>query len=854
MKRVSFILFLSFLLVFSLPAQEKKHDKVKNKYQRTEQASSVDQPPVFIHGRVYNSDKEKLQGASVVIKGSNKGVNTNENGEFFLQGLPSGKISIAASFVGYKTKIIDYYLQSGNNDVYFTLDRDAIALEPVTVTAQMREQQVLDIPSAVTVIGSSMLENNDIREMTRLSEFVPGLAIREQTPHRPNYVIRGLTTDEVSLAAQPRVSVYFNNIPVSRPSMASAELYDMDRVEVLKGPQGTLFGRGAQAGVVHFITRKPGNESEGYLTAGAGEFGVKELQGAVTLPVIDKKLSARLAGIYFDRDGYVDNTFGGTLNGKNTAGARASLRFLPFWNTRVDLVVNYQRDDFPGTAFMSKQFPNARGITDIFQYEASLEKGKLLKNYRDLFGTSLEIKRFRNENNYLTSTTSYYKNGADSRWDGDGTAAPAIDMAETIGVNQFTQEIRYNFSKNSRTNGFLGASYWREKANQTYWFGPNEQYISYLLLQMPEYLVDAEGHVSPMVVVPDNPLLGSLAGMPLFPEHEEENRSAAVNQAVDLFLDATWRMTSRLNFTAGVRGTWEQFKVSNESLMTGGNPSTLGLLTQMVPNLFFKPVDRTTVKKRWKALTYRANLSYDVQGNFTVFAGYSKGRRPHVIQFNSAGNSEIMNQEILNSFEAGTKISLSRRLWFDITGFYQLFKNFQTSTWENNNYLIKDAGKATSWGAETSLKAAVLKNLDIFGNYAYIHARFDSLDSQGNQQEYKGNHFRLTPVQSYTVGMNGRLKMTRNLHFFIVPSYSWKSHVWFEDANTPGLEQPAFGMLNGSAGFSFTDPRLVVSVNGTNLLNEKYLISGGNTGSMFGVPTFIPGMPSLIYGKITWKF
>lgn len=854
MKRVIFILILSFLLVLRLPAQEKKHEKVKKKFQRTEQPSSVDVPPVFVHGRVHSSEKEVLAGASVVIKGSSKGVNTNENGEFFLQGLPAGKISIAASFVGYKTKIIDYYLQEGNNDVYFSLDRDAIALEPVTVTSQMREQQVLDIPSAVTVIGSSMLENNDIREMTRLSEFVPGLGIREQTPHRPNYVIRGLTSDEVSLAAQPRVSVYFNNIPVSRPSMATAELYDMERVEVLKGPQGTLFGRGAQAGVVHFITRKPGNESEGYLTAGAGEYGMKELQGAVTLPVIDKKLSARVAGIYYDRDGYVTNTFGGTLNGKNTAGVRGSLRYLPFWNTRVDLVVNYQRDDLPGTAFMSKQFPNARGISDIFQYEASLEKGKLLKNYRDLFGTSLEIKRFRNENNYLSSTTSYYKNGADSRWDGDGTAAPAIDMAETIGVNQFTQEIRYNFSKNSRTNGFLGVSYWREKADQTYWFGSNEQHMSYLLLQMPEYLVDAEGNARPMLVLPDNPLLGPLAGMPLFPEHEEENLSAAVNQAVDLFLDATWRMTARLNFTAGIRGTWEQFKVSNESLMTGGNPSTLGLLTQMYPNLFFKPVDETTVKKSWKALTYRANLSYDLQGNLSVFAGYSKGRRPHVIQFNSVGNSEIMNQEILHSFDAGTKISLSRRLWFDITGFYQLFKNFQTSAWENNNYLIKDAGKATSWGIETSLKAAVLKNLDLFGNYAYIHARFDSLDSQGNQQEYGGNHFRLTPEHSYTLGLNGRLKMSRNLHFFMVPSYSWKSHVWFEDANTPGLEQPAFGMLNGSAGLSFTDPRLVLSINGTNLLNEKYVISAGNTGSMFGVPTFIPGMPSLIYGKISWRF
>lgn len=847
------LLFILLGVAFVTPAQEKKRDRIKRKFQQTEEVTS-ELPPVLVHGRVFNADREILAGASVVVRGTRIGVNTNGEGEYYLKGLPTGVVSIQASYVGYKTKIIDYYIQQGNNDVYFTLDRDEVALEPVTVTSQQREQQLLDIPASITAVSQSMITSNNIRDLSHLAEFVPGLTIREQTPHRPNYVIRGLTSDEVSLSSQPRVSVYYNNTPVSRPSMASAELYDMERVEVLRGPQGTLFGRGAQAGVIHYVSKKAVAASEGYISAGMGDFRMKEFQTAVNGTLLPGKLFARASGIYTTRDGYVKNSFGGTLNGKNTIGGRISLRYLPFWNTRVDLVVNYQQDDLPGTAFMSKLLPNANGNTDIFQYEASLEQGKKLNNYRDLLGTSLEIKRFRNENNYLSSNTSMYTNHADSRWDGDGTAAPAIDMAENIDVKQFTQEVRYNFSMNSRTNGFAGVSYWREKVRQNYWFGPNEQYMSYLLFGMPQLMLTTDGTPLPMAALPPDPQLGPLAGLPLPSNHTEENLSGATNQAFEAFADATLRITGRLSLTGGIRATHERFKVTNESRMIGETPSILGNLTGMGPNLFFKPVPEKKVRKAWNALTYRANLKYDINENANIFAGYAKGRRPHVIQFNSAGNSEIMNEETLHSFDAGFKTAIARRLWADVTGFYQFFSDFQTNAWVDNNYRVMDAGKATSYGVEGSLKVALLKNISLFGNYAWIHARFDSIDSQGNTQEYADNEFRLTPEHSYTAGINARLKLVRGFWLFAVPSWSWKSHLWFEDANTPGLEQEAYGILNASAGFTLDKAGVTVSLSGTNLLEEKYVISAGNTGSLFGVPTFIPGAPRMLGAKITWTF
>lgn len=852
MKRA--VLFLLVLtLAFTSGAQQKTRDKVKRKYRKVETIREG-LPEVIVSGRVFNALREPLAGASVVVRGSLRGINTNEAGEYYLRGLTTGVVSFQASFVGYKTKIIDYYLQEGINDVNFTLDREEITLEPVTVTPQQREQNLPDIAGSITALGSSFLRNNDIRDLTRMADFVPGLQIREQTPHRPNYVIRGLTSDEVSLTAQPRVSVYFNHIPTSRPSMASAELYDMESVEVLRGPQGTLFRRGAQAGAIHFITRKAGPRNDGFLSGAYGDYHMKDFRGALGGTIVKDKLFARGAGFYTTRDGYVTNTFGGTLNGKNSLGGRFSLRYLPFWNTTVDLVVNYQQDDLPGTAFMSRRFPNANGVTDLFKYEASLDQGKKLNNYRDLMSTSLEIRRFRNENNYLTSITSYTTNHADSKWDGDGTMAPAINMAEAIKVRQFTQELRYNFSLKSHINGFAGAGFWREKATQNYFFNPDEQYMAYLILQMPDYLVTPDGQSYPMTALPADPQLGPLAEMPLPSRHEEENLSEAVNRSIDLFADATWKLTWRLSLTAGIRANRETFRISNLSRMNGETPSTLGMLTQMYPNLFFRPVNETEKKESWKGLTYRANLKYDLGPNSNLFAGYAKGRRPPVIQYDEVGAGKIMSEETLHNFDAGFKSALGSRFWLDATAFYQLFSNFQTNAWEGNKYLVKDAGKATSYGVEASARLALLRPLSLFGNYSFIHARFDSLDSQGNAQEYAANHFRLTPEHSFTAGLDARFPLIRGVWLFAVPSLSWQSHVWFEDANTPGLDQEAYGTLNGHAGVILTNPRVTFSVSGTNLLEEKYVISAGNTGTLFGVPTFIPGPPRMISGKITWRF
>jgi len=217
-----------------------------------------------------------------------------------------------------------------------------------------------------------------------------------------------------------------------------------------------------------------------------------------------------------------------------------------------------------------------------------------------------------------------------------------------------------------------------------------------------------------------------------------------------------------------------------------------------------------------------------------------------------------LDAEILDNFELGFKSSFYDRVFFDIVGFYQLYKNFQTSAWVADaesgefNYKVKDGGQATSYGAETNVRIAIFEQLDFFANYAWLKSEFDYTDVDGMTQEYAGNVFRLAPEHSFTVGVNARLNITPTIKLFAIPSYSYKTKLFFEDANTPGLEQAAHGLLNINGGLELDEPNVILSVWASNVLNEQFVTSGGNTGSLFGVPTFVPGPPRMVGTKLTW--
>jgi iron complex outermembrane recepter protein len=808
-----------------------------------------------LHGKIMDINQNSLPGATVILVGTGYGVSANEDGEYLFNKLPASKLKVQVSFVGFKTQSVDFEIKPGQNVLDLTLEKENISLNGVTVTSQKRNQQILEVPITMSVIDAGFIKDNHITELDKLSEYVPGLQIRMHGTDRPSFVIRGINSDEVSPADPPRISVFYNDVPISRQNGAAMALFDMQQVDVLKGPQGTLFGRGSEIGAINYVSQKPSNNFNGFLAAGIGNFNQKEIDGAINIPIIKDKLLIRAAGIYDYQNGYIKNTFGGNLSGRNTKAGRFAATFLPTVRDKIDFVLNYQKDNNPGLGYMSMSYPNTEGNNNPYNYITSLEQGKNLANDRDIFDVTLTMKHFFNENSYLTSISSFRKISTYTRWDGDGTAAPAIDMSETDGARQFYQELRYNYSLTNNLTGSIGGSYFGEKANQTYLFSPNEQNMFNLFFNTG-YLVTPDGQPYPVTNLPLDPQLGQLGGAPLITSHQEEDNNYATNQTLQGFADINYRLTGKLSIIGGARLINDWIKLTNNAQMTGGSPSTLGFLSGNYPNLFFKPSANQEIDTKTFVLTYRAGLKYALEENSTLFASYGIGNRPKVPQFTSKGEKQTLNAETVNSYDIGFKTVIQKRIWFDIGAFYYGYKNFQSYAWIANastgqfNYIMIDGGKASAYGVEASVKYMILSGLQFFGDYAYIHDRFAANNNNSDKQQYANNTFSLSPDHSFAIGLNARVGIARDLFLFTIPSYSYKTRFFFDDANT--MKQNGYGLLNLRCGIEYKNVSLALW--GSNLLKEKYIISEGNTGSLFGDPTQIPGAPQMYGTKISWKF
>ncbi|MGC9354686.1 MAG: TonB-dependent receptor, partial [Mariniphaga sp.] len=764
--------------------------------------------------------------------------------QFMLSGLPTGRMRIRVSCLGYQTRTVDYVMQPGFNDHYFTLERGPVPLETEIATTQNREQQISDIPASVSVANRTFTEILGISDFSELAVLEPGFHFESLGAGNSGFSIHGTNSNSGFPGLSPSVAVFADQVPVSQPGGFSAELFDMERVEIVKGPQNVLFGRNALNGAVHFISKKPKDELGGYVSAGAGNFSSKEVQAAVNYPVIEEMLFVRAAGIFRDRNGYVENTGGGTLNGKNILGGRFSVRFLPAWNHKIDLQLNYQKSDEPGTAFMSRWFPDEDGETGLYNYRASLNRGEDLESEAERMDATLNYRFFRDEHNYWTSLTSFRKTNTAALWDADGTTAPAIDMENNSETGLFFQEIRYNFMRGSFTNGSVGINYFQEKTNATQFVRSNDD----LLVQLNA----SPGNLTVPVRFPALPQsFDSIPG-----NHSEMHFEQPKIQSAQAFLHYTYQWRRRLFFTLGASAVYDRLQLNHKSEFSGGESSSLGAFSGAAPNLIYLPAAEQELKKNSLSFTGQAGLTYRWNENFNFYLNAARGRKPQVLQFTWDGKPLITGAETVYSGEGGWKTIIKKRIFWEVNGFYRRHFNVQTFQWhgEPGTALLAANGKATSYGAETGLKVAVIPGLDIFGNYAWMQSAFDSTGLDGNDFLYAGNHFARAPEHSFSAGFSGKLNVARTMRIFVTPRYAWQSHFWFTEANTPGLEQPAYGILNIDFGLEMADPDLVLSIYGTNLLEEKYIASAGHWGGQFGMPTFVPGPPRMLGVRVMWKF
>jgi len=699
-----------------------------------------------------------VAAAVVSVVGSTASATTDVSGRFRLQPIGAGMQRLITRAIGLLPETTTVNVAGNTTLVSIALRRSPTALSAVAVTAQKRTESLQEVPVPVTAYDASFLTTQNIQQFDQLSAYVPGLNVQMQSPNNPGFVIRGITSDDGTSFVEPRVSVFHDGVSISKSRGSVVELFDLERVEVLKGPQGTLFGRGAQIGAVHVIQNKAVDRTQASLALGGGTFGELYASGMANAPLVSGRLFGRVAAIYNKRDGFIENAGGGTLNGKNTAAVRASLRWLPTMSSTVDLIVNGQTDDSPGTAFKSRIYAAPGGDLSPFGV-AGLNGGDSLKIDRQVGGVTLLWTQQISRAWTLTSTTAWRRFYSDEYFDADGTLAPVLQFHEVAEGSQGSQEFRFNYDRGGRLSAFVGTSLSQEKGSQRVPFSTNERSLFALIspnlraFGIPTVpLIRPDG--TPNFSVTTNPL----TGRPFKTSHEEQYQNFGEARAAELFADATVKLTSRFNLTAGVRGTYEE--VSNAYEVTNSaTPGSLGdVLGAGVNNLFAPTNGRKTGEGTFRSAVGRSIASYNFGGGFLGYASASKGRRPNVVAVTAAG-PRTLNEETVWSYESGLKGQLlGGRVQFDASGYRYEYSNFQTSitrltpTGVQNTTL--DAGSAKSCGVEGSIRGQVNDAMTAFATFGYTDAKFDSLDSQGNVQARAGNRFRLTPMHSYSAGFN----------------------------------------------------------------------------------------------------
>jgi iron complex outermembrane recepter protein len=347
----------------------------------------------------------------------------------------------------------------------------------IVVTAQLVEQKPMDVPFALTALQGQFLDDLGITEFDKLGQFIPGFEVQNQSPNNPGFVMRGITSDSGAAYNEPRVSVFQDGVSISKSRGSYVELFDMDRVEVAKGPQSTLYGRGALIGAVNLVQAKADpNNAYGYVYGQYSNFNGYRIDETVNLP-LGGNVGLRVASRIKERDGYTTNLLGGdALNGIRTEAVRGSLRWAPGKLT-FDLIGNYQHDKATGTSFKSIAYNPTDPVTGAvlgnrdrnsaaaLASPSTFERGRPLGLDRDVWGVTGIANYEFSPNLSLNALGSYRKFAGIEVFDADGISLPALTAAEDAQGNQTMGTLRLTW-KNDRVTAFFGGTYFREDGFQ----------------------------------------------------------------------------------------------------------------------------------------------------------------------------------------------------------------------------------------------------------------------------------------------------------------------------------------------------------------------------------------------------
>ncbi|MDW8852910.1 TonB-dependent receptor [Flavobacterium sp. MMLR14_040] len=809
-----------------------------------------------IEGIVNTNENIPLEAANVVIKGTTSSTTTDQNGKFSIDSKGKLPITLLVQYVGYKTTEIE--ITALPTAPLQLVIREENELIEVVVSSRRRIEKVQDVPIAVSVITGKQAEQTGAFNVNRIKELVPSVQLYSSNPRNTGINIRslgspfGLTNDGID----PGVGFYVDGVYYARPAATTLDFIDVEQIEVLRGPQGSLFGKNTTSGAFNITTRKPSFTSGADFEVSYGNYSFLQAKASVT-GALGKKVAGRLSFSGTQRDGLIDNVATGrATNTLNNQGIRGQLLWTPTVNTNIVLAadITTQRPDgyaqvvagvAPTQRAAYRQFDAI--IADLnYQlpsrnaFDRKIDQDTPWRSNQDMGGISLNIDT-KIGGGTLTSTTAWRFWNWDPSNDRDFTGLQVLAKSQNpTRQTQITQEVRYAGQLTSRISGVAGV-FFIDQTSQT--DGTEESGDAQWRF--------AQSSTSALWKTP-----GLFEGYGIKTDANIRASSAAVFGQID------WAITDRLHVLPGVRYNFDKKDAHYARTTYGGlqttDPALLALKKQVYSDQAF---DSSTDNTDFSG---NITVSYKASDKINAYATYAKSYKPVGVNVaglptNSAGEPlldlAVIKPEKVNHYEVGVKTSPFRNSIFNLTFFQTEIKDFQTNVQAaelgvNRGYLA-NADKVRVQGVELDASFVVSQHLTINGAATYTDGKYVKftnaplpLEETGAPVSFKDVSGSTLPGASRWAGSLGG-ELSDNAKFFgnagkvflAVDSYA-RSEFSSSPSASKYLVVPGYAIFNARLGFRASQG-LSVHFWGRNLLNKDYyeqlLPAGGNTGQYAAV-------------------
>jgi len=704
-------------------------------------------------------------------------------------------------------------------------DEAKSGVSEIIVTAQKREENLQDVPVAVSAFSGDTLVERGVSDMQALSGLIPNMGF-SNAYSQVRITLRGLSfADLAAQGGEARVAYHVDGAYMAMTGDIGGTFYDMERVEVNRGPQGTLFGRNATAGTVNVVTRNPTDTFGGYLNAEVGNYNTANIEGALSGPLGDG-ISARIAFQSRNHGGYdfnVPNKI--DINNQSTQAVRAKLMFNKTENFTAILSADYfHENDRVGPLLVGFAVPNGGAVLTGFgaQYKdtganpdpRNNYSGQIPLNEKESYGVTLDMKLDLADDFSVVSLTNYRK--SDYRfYDDIGTfnsgttgSGSLIESRQFERAKQFSQELRLSkdFSRGNITlGGFLYSQDYDTGGDGTGVKGGNA-----VLTQFGSYLASVIGFPpGAYLSTPNLYTQGFIQGAGV------RTRGEAI------FGEVTFNLTDTTKLIAGARYSWERRTLVNSTL-------GLDLLTLASDPSFVLPAALPAQKTSYRNFSPRVTLQQELGPNAMIYATFAKGFKTG--GFNAAQYSSY-KPEILTDYEAGFKADLlDRKLRLNGSAFYYDYQDLQTIVIPADQTIpgsVNTNGDAKVYGGELEMTAVPTANFELNAAIAVIHGEFTNGAVKGN---------RLPWMPSYTLSYGAQYTFPiSNGGITLRVDGQTKGKTFFTEDNNPLVSQGAYTIANASIAWRDADDRLSVTVFVKNI-GDTLAVNGG-----FPLPGFLSG-------------